>query len=327
MKKCFIILTVFIHWNVFAQDTFSIVAVDSTTKEVGSAGASCVDLFNFPNEADFIAELIPGKGAINTQASYDASNQASASQKLMEDSTPAQIIDWLNKNDFNNNPQIRQYGIAALVNGKPTTAAFTGTSCFDWKGHITGPNYSIQGNILLGKNVLDSIEAGFLRTKGDLKAKLMAALQGAKIVGADTRCAPNNSSTLFAYLKTAKPTDVYGGTPNFLIKVKTKMNDKIEPIDSLYKLYLAKTKVSALDNPTESQIKVFYKEGNWLMVNNGTEPVRYQMHSPLGDLLQKGLLAPEESMEINNADLPSWFMIATFLGNECSQSRIICRNE
>ena len=28
-----------------AQDTFSIVAADSTTREVGSAGASCVDLF------------------------------------------------------------------------------------------------------------------------------------------------------------------------------------------------------------------------------------------------------------------------------------------
>ena len=42
------------------QDTFSIVAVDPQTGEVGSAGASCVDLSNFPNFATgFLSELFP----------------------------------------------------------------------------------------------------------------------------------------------------------------------------------------------------------------------------------------------------------------------------
>ena len=47
MKTIFIVALVYVIsiTNSFSQDTFSIVAVDSITGEVGSAGASCVDLF------------------------------------------------------------------------------------------------------------------------------------------------------------------------------------------------------------------------------------------------------------------------------------------
>lgn len=236
--------------SVGGQDTFSMVAVDTATKEVGSAGASCVDLFVFSKEPDFIGELVPGKGAINTQASYDEFNQGNAYQRMAEDSTPQAIINWLANNDVANNPSVRQYGIASFVKGAPQTAGYTGANCFDWKGHKAGYNYCIQGNILLGPQVLDSMEARFLREKGDLKTKLMAAMQGAKMVGADTRCAPNNSSTLFAYVKVAKATDIDGANPSFKITVKTKMNDKIEPIDSLQKLFnkkIAQSNLQVLD--------------------------------------------------------------------------------
>ena len=59
---------VFVH-SVNAQDTFSIVAVDTITGEVGSAGASCVDLFSAGiTDIGFLGDLFPGVGAINTQA-------------------------------------------------------------------------------------------------------------------------------------------------------------------------------------------------------------------------------------------------------------------
>ena len=47
-----------------AQETFSIIAVDTVTGEIGSAGASCLDLFNLPYDTDLIADVIPGIGAI-----------------------------------------------------------------------------------------------------------------------------------------------------------------------------------------------------------------------------------------------------------------------
>lgn len=219
--------------GVYAQDTFSIVAVDSVTGEVGSAGASCVDLFtvSVPGD-DFLGQLIPGVGAINTQAYYLPANQSNATNQMNLGQTPSQIIQWLTANDIQGQPAFRQYGIAAMVSGSPEAAAYTGSSTDDYKNHIIGPNYAIQGNILLGQEVLDSMEARFLNEEGDLACKLMAALQGANMVGADTRCASNGTSSLFAFVKVAQPTDTFG-SPSFLESVRTSGGAGIEPIDSL----------------------------------------------------------------------------------------------
>jgi uncharacterized Ntn-hydrolase superfamily protein len=219
-----------------AQDTFSIVGLDTLTGEVGSAGASCVDLTGFGSPGySFIGDLIPGIGAINTQAAYLGGNQVNARTRMNAGDTPAQIIAWLQANDVGSDPTIRQYGIAAMISGTPQTAAFTGSNCMTYKNHIVGRNYTVQGNILLGQKVLDSMEKKFKTTPGTLACKLMAALQGAKMVGADSRCASNNSSALFAYVKVSKPDDAYGN-PYITIGVKTATNAFIEPIDSLQKI-------------------------------------------------------------------------------------------
>jgi uncharacterized Ntn-hydrolase superfamily protein len=247
-----------------AQDTFSIVAVDSVTGEVGSAGASCVDLFLFfPNSpVDFLGDLIPGQAAINTQASYNATNQNNARQRILAGDTPQQAINWLTANDVNNTPNVRQYGIAALVNGAPQTAGYSGSGTLNYKNHIAGPNYSIQGNILSGQAILDSMEARFLAEPGDLACKLMAALQGAKVPGADTRCATNGSGTssLFAFLKVAQSTDSIG-QPSLIVSVKTPGGFGIEPIDSLQKLFNAQKSCAVATVAEVSDV-------NWNIVPN-----------------------------------------------------------
>jgi uncharacterized Ntn-hydrolase superfamily protein len=239
MKKLFLILSIISFQRLAAQDTFSIVAVDSITGEVGSAGASCVDLFNFPTfTADFLGELFPGVGAINTQAAYLQGNQVLARERMVAGDTPAQIISYMQANDVAVNPHIRQYGVVRLVNNSPQAAAYTGVFCTNYKNHKVGKNYAIQGNILLNQAILDSMEARFLREPGDLACKLMAALQGANVVGADTRCASNNSSSLFAFLKVANPDNEFN-EPSFIVSVKTASGAQIEPIDSLQSLFNA----------------------------------------------------------------------------------------
>ena len=223
--------------NGISQDTFSIVAMDPITGEVGSAGASCVDLDanNLPTD-DFLGELFPGLGAINTQAYYIPANQANARARMNEGYTPSEIIEWLINNDVQNQPQFRQYGIVGKVGENIETAAYTGVATDDYKNDITGPNYSIQGNILLGEEVLNGMEAGFLNTEGDLACKLMGALQGANIVGADFRCTNNGTSSLFAFVKVAQPSDIFGD-PSFLLSVRTGSSDQIEPITELQILF------------------------------------------------------------------------------------------
>ncbi len=223
--------------NGISQDTFSIVAMDPITGEVGSAGASCVDLDanNLPTD-DFLGELFPGLGAINTQAYYIPANQANARARMNEGYTPSEIIEWLINNDVQNQPQFRQYGIVGKIGENIETAAYTGVATDDYKNDITGPNYSIQGNILLGEEVLNGMEAGFLNTEGDLACKLMGALQGANIVGADFRCTNNGTSSLFAFVKVAQPSDIFGD-PSFLLSVRTGSSDQIEPITELQILF------------------------------------------------------------------------------------------
>jgi uncharacterized Ntn-hydrolase superfamily protein len=227
--------------SVQAQDTFSIVAADSVTRETGSAGASCVDLFQAGYaDASFLGDLLPDTGAINTQASYLPANQNNARARMRAGDTPGQIIDWLTAHDAASNPAIRQYGIVGFTGANVSSAGFTGAGCTNYKNHQTGSidgiYYAIQGNILLGQVVLDSMEARFRRADGDLACRLMAALQGAKMVGADTRCSSNGTSTLFAFIKVAQPTNTYGH-PSFLVSVKTHNNAHIEPIDSLQVLF------------------------------------------------------------------------------------------
>jgi uncharacterized Ntn-hydrolase superfamily protein len=218
--------------SILAQDTFSICAVDSVTGEVGSAGATCIT--SASTSAIIISDVHPGVGVIHTQASYQVGNQYYARSLMDSGLTPASIIDSLIANDIANTPAIRQYGIVDRVNGVHA-AAYTGASCSNYKNHITGPNYSIQGNILLGQQILDSMESRFLNTSGDLACKLMAALQGAKVIGADTRCNPYNISSFSAFIRVALPGDTTG-TFHLDISVNTYPSNR-DPIDSLQILF------------------------------------------------------------------------------------------
>ena len=280
-KNLLIILSLFIVFSeaafftkLSAQDTFSIVAADSTTRQVGSAGASCVDLFAAGfQDASFLGDLLPDTGAINTQSFYLTANQNNARARMRAGDTPEQIVNWLSKNDADDDSSARQYGVVGFSGNNVSAAGFTGINCFDFKNHVTGSvngiYYAIQGNILLGQQVIDSMESRFRNAQGDLHCRLMAALQGAKVVGADIRCTANGTSSLFAFLKVAEPTDSYG-SPSFRISVKTHNNDQLEPIDSLQRIFdtqhscsataITETrvinKINVYPNPAEDEIRV-----------------------------------------------------------------------
>ena len=149
--------------------------------------------------------------------------------------SPQQIIDSVTLHDAGNNPTVRQYGIVDNVSGG-RYASYTGTNCTNWKGHLNGMIYSIQGNILLGSQIIDSIKAIFLRTQGTLAFRMMAALQGAKVPGADTRCTQYNKSTISAFLRVANPTDPTGGPYYCDLNVNNTPTNK-DPIDSLQVLF------------------------------------------------------------------------------------------
>ena len=234
-KHLFLLAAIIIGLNSYSQDTFSICAVDTITGEVGSAGASCLDDDDIEGGVLIISDVHPGVGVVHTQSYWHPANQNYARQ-LMDNGVPPQdIIDSLVAHDAQNNPAIRQYGVVDLSGNSARSAAFTGENCFDYKNHILGPNYAIQGNILLGREILDSMEARFLNTDGDLSCKLMAALQGAKVVGADTRCAPLGVSSLSAFIRVAQPDDENDSL--YLDLLVGKVLPNVDPVDSLQTLF------------------------------------------------------------------------------------------
>ena len=206
-----------------AEATFSIVAVDTITGEVGSAGASCIAGSNI------IEDVVEGIGAINTQALYLSGNQANAHALLIAGIAPDSIMNWLVANDVQNNSTTRQYGAVTLA-GQGASAAFTGGFTTEWKGHLTGPGYSIQGNILLGPQILDSMEFVFLNTSGPLEVRLMAALEAAKVTGADIRCTSVDKSSISAYIKVVRIGD--GGIP-YISEIVSNTTGSTDPIDLL----------------------------------------------------------------------------------------------
>lgn len=260
-----------------AQHTFSIVAVDSVTGEIGSAGATCGDSIIWPGTpgAYIISDVLPGLGAIHSQAYWVAQNQQNAREQMTGGNSPEEIIAWLEENDVQSSPGSRQYGIVSYNGGSPLSAAYTGQFADSYKGHLIGPGYAIQGNILLGPQILDSMEARFLRQKGSLALKLMAAMQGANVVGADSRCTPEGTSSLSAFIRVAKPDDA---ADKLFLDINVAGTAKgIEPIDVLQDKFdkwhwtyvpemVSEQWVAVFPNPAKDRLQVVSQRGNWASV-------------------------------------------------------------
>lgn len=238
-----IVFLLILTHTTYAQHTFSIVAVDTLTGEIGSAGATCLNTFDCGGcgGAVIISEVVPGKGAINAQASVCIPNVNASlgKQRIVLGQDAETVLDFLLENDGCNAGDVenRQYGIVTLdYQFKVKTAGYTGAENLSVAGNRTGDIYSIQGNILIDAYVLDSMESRFLASEGlPLGDRLMAALQGANIPGADSRCLTDGISSKSSYLRVAKADDSAGNP--FLDLVVPSTLAQTDPIDSLQTLY------------------------------------------------------------------------------------------
>jgi len=313
-----------------SQDTFSIVALDSTTRQIGSAGASCLDLFwaGIANPS-FLTDILPDSGAINTQSYFIQANQDNARLRMRAGDTPSQIIAWLVANDAVSNPEFKQYGIVGFNGNQASAASHTGTSCLNYKNHITGSingmYYAIQGNILKGQEILDSMESNFRNTNGSLACRIMAAMQGANVVGADSRCNSENTSSLFAFLQLALPTDIHG-QPTINISLKTASGAGIEPIDSLQNLfnavngcgplstssYISSSIFKSYPNPTRDKLYIEYKEPN---MGNCT----IHIYNIFGQKLQSQILLNGVNKIVINSLPPGIYLYSIHSGDKVVQ--------
>jgi uncharacterized Ntn-hydrolase superfamily protein len=159
------------------QSTFSIVASDPATGEVGVAVQS-----KYFSVGAVVPWAKAGVGAVATQAAGIAGYGPRVLALLEEGLAPAESLERALADDPGR--ETRQLGV---VNAAGVAASFTGTDCNDWAGHETGPGYAVQGNILAGEDVVGEMARAFRETEGELAERLVAALEAGQAAGGDRR--------------------------------------------------------------------------------------------------------------------------------------------
>jgi uncharacterized Ntn-hydrolase superfamily protein len=182
---------------------------------------------------DLQAVIVPGVGVAACQAGADNThaNQMLVYTEMKKGTPPAEILELLKKD-----PDIerRQFGIVAIPNGGTITASnnragFNGSgnsrSSLYFGGQF-GPDifYQVQGNILLGDQVVHLAALAFTRATGTLADRVMAAMEAADANGGDNRCncgsnpmefVPcDNKTSHVAYIAIANKGDEPGVTHN-----------------------------------------------------------------------------------------------------------------
>ena len=172
-----------------ADATWSIIAVDRETGEVGVAGASCT--FNVMG----IAEIVPGKGAVVVQAMSNNEARHLGVEMMRDGATPEQIVEAMRDAKFD--PENQQYAVVVL-DADLAPATYSGAEISDWNGSATGDGVSVQGNILVDERVITDAMAAFEASAGEhLADRLVTALEAGANAGGDSRCGDQHATSAF----------------------------------------------------------------------------------------------------------------------------------
>ncbi len=198
--------------------TFSIVGYDPEIRAFGIAVQS-----KFFAVGSVVPWAEAGVGAIATQ-SYANTTYGPHGLKLLKSGLSAeQTLARLVADDPGR--ATRQVGI---VDAKGNVANFTGDECNAWAGAVSGKNYTAQGNILAGEEVVKAMSKAFEETEGELADKLMAALFAGQEAGGDTRGQQS------AALLVVQAHSGYGGFNDRYIDLR--VDDAEKPIEELQRL-------------------------------------------------------------------------------------------
>jgi uncharacterized Ntn-hydrolase superfamily protein len=157
--------------------TYSIVARDASTGQLGVAAQSCYFA---------LGAVLPwaraGVGAVATQSMVDPAYGPRCLDLLAGGMGVADALAQVRASDTGR--EVRQVGV---VDASGAVASFTGSSCIDHVGHTEGDGFSAQANMMAGPGVCEAMADAFVSTSGSLATRLVAALVAAETRGGDAR--------------------------------------------------------------------------------------------------------------------------------------------
>ncbi|APU31366.1 hypothetical protein UYA_17160 [Ectopseudomonas alcaliphila JAB1] len=156
--------------------TFSIIARCPRSGQFGVAAATAM-----PAVGKLLSHAAAGAGAAATQAQVNPYLGLDGLALLRQGLSAWQVLERLKATD----PcmELRQ---CALIDAQGDTVCWTGEKCIPWAGSLAGEQFSVQGNRLVGPQVLDAVAEAFRHAeKRPLIERLIEALAAGDRSGGD----------------------------------------------------------------------------------------------------------------------------------------------
>jgi uncharacterized Ntn-hydrolase superfamily protein len=200
--------------------TFSIVARSADGESWGVAVAS-----KFLAVGSMVPAAVAGVGAVATQAEANVAYKGLALAHLDEGATASVALQRLIEEDHGR--AHRQVGIVDMEGG---SATHTGNECIPWAGGVHGEGYAIQGNCLVGGEVIETMQQTWLESDPDapLQGRLLDVLAAGDAAGGDRR--GRQSAAMLVVRDGAG----YGGLDD--VAVDLRVDDHPAPLDELARL-------------------------------------------------------------------------------------------
>jgi len=263
------------------KHTYSIVARDEATGQLGVAVQS-----HWFAVGTVVAWAKPGVGAVATQAMANIALGPKSLDLLAKGLEPDEVIAQLLAEDPG-----AAYRQLAVIDYSGNTAAHTGERCIAFAGHKTGKNYSLQANMMLTDDVVESMEKAWLASENlPFAERFLVTLEAAEAAGGDIR--GRQSASLLIVKGTP--------TPNLWEErlIDLRVDDHAEPLEELRRLY------------TVHSAYQFMNEAEVALENGATELAM--------STYQKALqLLPD------NPEMPFWTAISLAQKGEMEQAEVL----
>ena len=205
--------------------TFSIVARDSKTEELGVAVQS-----KFVAVGSVVPYARAGIGAIASQAWGNPRYGPIGLELLASGKSAMEAVELMTSADpYRNSRQL------AIIGIEGNASIFTGSECLEWAGGKHGANYAVQGNILTGSEVVEAMGRTFEDTNGTLAERMIASLLAGQEAGGDKRGRQS------AALLVVREGWGYGGLTDRFRDLR--VDDHPTPIMELERIYLIHRKI------------------------------------------------------------------------------------
>jgi uncharacterized Ntn-hydrolase superfamily protein len=219
--------------------TFSVVARDPATGDLGIAVSSCILAVGRA-----VPTVRPGLGVVVVQARSRRGLGMSLLAGLAEGSSPQELVRAHSHAAEDVDRQIAVLDVSGQV------AADTGRGSLPASGHLLGEGFSVQGNMLASPDVLPAMSAAFVGSGGSLADRLVAALTAGQDAGGDLR--GRQSAALQVVSGTPATEDDDG------VRVDLRVDDSGDPVAQLRML---RNLQRAYDERDYETLAVFAPEG------------------------------------------------------------------